>query len=186
MSDYERTYASLFLLPMIGIPFGDMKRHFYNIYVRDNSLPEYDCHLFLVLEASARDDKHLIDELVKKPHFVEAYKPVSSKTVYVFSVPAYFQHDYEMFLAGKYSRFSEPYKTLVVNILPPEVTKPGYAGRYYMAYKALYPDLQARERLAKALKVRLGPELPKDCEIYPLPNMERETLFSDKLISVLA
>lgn len=115
------TSSSLFALPMLNIAISRLGKYFLNCFVKDS---EYDTiidrPMFLLFKYEYKDKeegtfcKKIHNELIAKKEFITYYYVGdindSKSIMYLFNVDEEFDHDYRMFLDGKYSHFRPEFK----------------------------------------------------------------------------
>lgn len=115
----QRTYSSLFLIPAFDIDVSsDIYDFFVNAYIDDYQLKHvYKRPLFILLETRGLTTrfKKINEQLRKHKYFIYDYVAGSYQDkilyMYVFECPDEFKNDYDRFLKGEYSKFSDKYKT---------------------------------------------------------------------------
>lgn len=172
MSKYNKT--TVFLYPLLGIPMNFFKSssgktRYLNSYLYDLDIADYKTHHVFVLIDNYQDAE--FTEFEKKlrtlNNYVTDYDILGGRySVKVFKIPDEFIGDYELFLKGKYSQFSQSAKDRV------------------MIYELKNLDLlthifnkteEARRTLEKALDVTLD----KYAEVYGVYDENVEVLTFD-------
>jgi len=145
-----------FIMPMIGI--SSNYRNLINCYLGDSTYPKYNYSKILV-ELKFKDNN-----ILKNIYLEDSYETKQNTCIYVFKVPEEFEKDYYLFLQGKYSQFSDKYKSKILNQVQIKPIQNSYV------YKILYKtaDLKAE------LEERIGQELPTDAEICSIADWNKE------------
>src|SRR6185437_16089915 len=113
----KRNLTTTYLLPAIlnthGIPLKKLEDFgFINAYLLDvNYERTFDSCLHLLFKV---DLPILFGEFIEKytNEIIEEYDPYPGYTVLVFAFPVKYIHNYQKFLEGKYSLFTDDYKSL--------------------------------------------------------------------------
>lgn len=110
-----------YVLPMLGKSWKDFrnignmlpKSMFVNAFIGDETIEDsYNNCIFLLYKFSG-DPVYLDFEksfLMSHPNFVHCYEPDKYHTMYVFTIADEYIIEYDKFLKGKYSTFSDTYK----------------------------------------------------------------------------
>jgi len=159
--------SMFFLLPLTFIE----RKYFtkaLNYYALNAHRPELDNHIFVIFDKDLIDDSEL-----SKFQMFSTYLDTETFGEYVlvtFKLPPYFKNDRDLFLEGKYSKYSDKAKVTLSQHLDKYVT---INGKKVLSngFKILYPTSEDRALLADAL----GVKLEKDAEIYSSPSIEEET-----------
>lgn len=121
----KKNKASFLLLPMLGPDqvFFDWSYHLVNCYIMDLNYPEYNNHIALLYnygEWFSPSNLKKILTIENNLHYnvnsklVKRYEPTTDCSVFIFEVPIQYQEDYNLFLAGKYSKLSPGYKNKII------------------------------------------------------------------------
>lgn len=124
--------STIFLLPCLQIR-QEIKDKFYemgfvNTYLFFDKQQYSFIPLYLVFSAKEYDLNFYKFSLMleKNPNYVETLDYPGNSVVFVFKIPKRFEKDYELFLKGRYSKFSKEYK----DNFPMKVHKVDSSGRY--------------------------------------------------------
>lgn len=166
-----RTKSSLFLLPMFPGPkhayFYD--KFFLNCFMGTDK--EDDVLALLYRFSGIKSFIELEDALKKLTIFKRSEDPTEKTVLYVFEVPHKYKKDYQRFLKGKYSEFSERYKNRILEFH--NMSKDSVIGHI------LYKDDARRLELEEIV----GEPLPKDAELHSIPNPKYEN-YDPKIYSL--
>ncbi len=181
--DIEYTKSTYFVLPMLGYPLSNFDTGYINCYIKCDLISDYDNHIFVVFERDSLDQKvRLFEEFQDHNNFIQVDE-VGIYYVLIFSIPNEHQDDYYRFIAGKYSKFTRDYKTIIKSFWPNYVK-----GKRSRTISILYPDdeksLPHRRDLEKKICSE-GEKLPKGSEINAVPEIEVETLRLESLYNVV-
>lgn len=109
---------------------------------------------------------------------IEDYDYPNGYTVLVLRFPEQFRKDYELYLEGKFSKFSVEYKQKM-----PEQTEAIVDGRKIPGMSTPYMVVHKEERMRKFWEQQFNCYIdPKD-EYWGIPNVEKETLDIDKILN---
>jgi hypothetical protein len=164
MTMARRTKASLFILPMLS---GNRKNYFYDALLLNCFVGTEDYENVIALLYRFSGKKEFVDfehYLKSLDNFIECVDTSNKTTLYIFNVPVKHQKEFDLFLAGKYSKFDSKYKLKILRFHG--FTKDSTLG------KILYKAASRRKQLETAL----GPEviIEKSAELYSIPNMTQE------------
>lgn len=151
----KHTKATYLLIPMLGQPFNFYKECFVNLYVGEY---EDEPKLFMVLDKSKDGFNANYGVLLTSKYYYSSRDYEDSKLLLIFNVPEEFVDDYNLFLEGKYSKFSYAYKKKVTEC----ISSKGGA-----LLKIISPTQADRKSLAESLEVELDP----DAEIISKPDL---------------
>tara|TARA_R110002020_G_scaffold165581_3_gene353103 strand:- start:26753 stop:27508 length:756 start_codon:yes stop_codon:yes gene_type:complete len=164
MTMARRTKASLFILPMLS---GNRKNYFYDTLLLNCFVGTEDHKNVIALLYRFSGKKEFVDfehYLKSLDNFIECVDTSNKTTLYIFNVPEKHKKEFNLFLAGKYSKFDSKYKLKILRFHG--FTKDSTLG------KILYKAASRRKQLETAL----GPEvtIEKSAELYSIPNMTQE------------
>lgn len=122
----NRTYSTLFLAPAFELNLNSALWHYFvNAYLDDYTIEHvYKRPLFILLETRKLDDsfKRVDFDLQRNKNFRYSYVAgthgLSFLFMYVFECPEQYTEEYDRFLKGQYSKFSERYKGRFYKIIP--------------------------------------------------------------------
>lgn len=109
--------STIFLLP--SLKFDEVTRAkfypmgFENTYLFSDVYTYPFKHLFVVFKFKdyMEETQKFIAALQRNPNFVETQELTGGRTLFVYKIPDQYIKDYELFLEGKYSKFSKDYKS---------------------------------------------------------------------------
>ena len=176
IQDNIANYYMLSLLRLDKTSFG--KNNFVNTYVTKDKE--------IVVEVLTED---LIPEIIFKHEdyqtdFVDSTEE-ENRVIILFSVPKKFEKEYELFMAGKYSQFSDEAKKLIIQYSVnsglkyrvPEDPKDKSNRRFITdrRLRALTKD----EVLRKNIEESIGMPLPADAELFDIPGEDNYYSYRD-------
>lgn len=168
VSTARLTKSSLFLLPMLG---GTRRLYmwdklFVNAFINAEQYQDAICLLyrfsgdtiFLKFEQALKQFRTFKDTFDPSPHFV----------MFVFDVPENYKEQYDLYIAGKYSKFSPTFKSKIMEFH-------GFNIHGEMA-QILFQDEKRRLRLQEELDAEIEP----GSELLSIIDIEEET-FNPKI-----
>lgn len=146
-----------FIVPMIGINSGYF--NLVNCYLGDNTnRPELNFRR-IFLNIKYKDEKLLGIE-----YYQSFYRLEDNTYMYIFHIPEQFKEDYDLFCAGKYSKFSEDYKKQIIRLIN---MKP-------VINSSVYKILHKTSDQRKKIEDMIGQPLKDDEEVCSRPNLDAE------------
>lgn len=188
----ELTDTSLFLLPCFGRTYKEYKElGFVNCFLSDKNrdkVNEKDIHLYLLFRPDPKQSIRLNTIIEKfededKEHLVylDDYDYDGGYTVLVFKFPERFRNDYELFIKGKYSKFSPDFKDTIperkIAEFVNEFNKPEKLAGKTTQWMIINKD----PRIKRYVEEKYGIDLDGANEYWHLPIMEKEILNIDKI-----
>lgn len=165
--EIEGTWKSInrgFVLPMIGINYKQLPRNFVNSYITLN----YD----VVMCFDKTDNYDVIflaflENVVKNNRSYISYEDGEDEVVIYFTVPERWRDDFDTFISGKYSTFTDKYKDVIVRFFGKK-SQPEH--HEVSEYDIITAPVFKRKEFAEWLDVDVS--LIK--EVFQRPNMDRE------------
>ena len=156
------TKSSTFLRSWIGFSNNFYKDVFHDCYI--SLEPEKLIHIVLKKE---EDNKHeeVFNKLKENKYFMYSKDITSFLCVFTFSIPEDKEDDFDKFVVGQYSKFTDSSKELIL------MSHENMNNVKNLAI-ILYPEKKHRDALASSL----GAELKSDAEIYSRPDITEELL----------
>lgn len=154
--------SSYFLLPIISGSI-TKNRDFLNSYLYDTNsdLINEENYLYVLMKSE--------DEWLLQNGLYISHRQVENGYLYTFNI-SYYKTDIELFIQGKYSKFSEELKELLCNrsgtknIMLSEI------------YKILYRTQERREKIEELI----GQKLDDDAEVASSPDIETEIYMEER------
>lgn len=199
--DGTDTKTNTFVLPMIGIKKGYLRNFFLNSYIREDRQYNVDDPnyrpLFLAIKKPNKGDVQtierwfLLDQSLKskREYTTSFYGGKLDETtdiiVYEYDVNrSPYAADYDLFLQGKYSEFSQLYKhgkikivgDKFVSIFPEKLTNGAGEIMSNIAFQIIHKDPALRESIENTLQVELSP----DVELWDAPDIWGRECFKYK------
>lgn len=172
--------SKVFLYPLLDIKKGE-KYVPAETYIGWDTLYIPGDYKFICIYNCKRTVKYKLfeDHAIKQnKHFESHFELEPGKQLYVFDYSDY-KHDYDMFIKGKYSKFSIKTKDKIIKYFG----KIGKTSNYIKSF--LYPE-DYHEEYAEALEVPID-SIKDVYEVCSIPNMEKETLIEkipDELVQL--
>ncbi len=152
-----------YLLPLCGDTFKDFE-YCIGCFVGSNLTPDLDRKIQLLWNTDYKDYVYHDDWLVNHNLFFDKYSVCENYVMYIFELPRGYEHIYDLFIDGKYSKFDDEYKNHIIHF-----------------HKEFYKTDTMKDVLYKAESMRkkweeiIGQAIPKDMEVSSIPNIEEET-----------
>lgn len=154
-----------FLFPLTGYDKLDFAPLLVNAYLGDKDMLDWDTEsadvFVLVRFYGNRKFLNLEKEIEKNKYFKTSYSLYGgSYIMFVFTISPSFKTDYDKFLQGKYSKFSDPAKIRIMRHRSPDSPMPLI--------------LDKDNSLKLYWEKRLNVELSSDDEVWPILNVNDE------------
>jgi len=178
--EVKKTCTTIFLLPGIGLKRMNLLKHgFISSYIDDkNHDIHYKNSVYVLYKPEQIEEfqKFLQSEYRRTPLLIDDYDYPGGYVVTVYKFPDEFMKEYNLFLEGKYSKFSKKYIDLFpvrVEVFDPKagVTKEKFSLQYHI--------FERTSAIRRYWEDRLGfkeGELPEDLEYWSIPEKDKETL----------
>jgi hypothetical protein len=175
IQDTRKTCSTIFLLAGIGLTRrGIIKYGFLSAYVDDiNHEPHWDSSVYLLFRPDNIPEFQLfLSGESRKELIVEDYDYAGGYVVVVYRFPEEYKTEYNLFLEGKYSKFSKKYKALspdIIRVIKNGVEEDTYSIHYHVFNKSEY--------MKKYWEDQLGTSLDPEMEMWSIPDIKgKETL----------
>ena len=187
LQEMTKTYCRSFILPLFTdllVILNSYKENLVNTYISDTRNNRYittDDNKYLFVLIINTDDgkfKHLDGALHEIKEFVETYPIDKYLNMYVYHLNPEFNNDYNTYLNGKYSQFSENAKGILLAQSQPW-------GVCYQVITRKKPVDKRYQDLREYWKEKLGEALPEDGELWSIPNLETEVFDYDRFTESL-
>lgn len=146
----------VFLLPLFNIKNTNAV---VNTYLGNNKTA-FDNKLYILTEVSS-------NELESNIYLVDRYNTEDGMFMYELKIPEHFENDYNHFLNGKYSKFSEKAKDIII-------TKVARSSAKVAKDTVVHSILYKTEKRKKQLETDLDVKLPADAELASIFNINTE------------
>jgi hypothetical protein len=184
MTDYlaveqKSTFTTSLLLPAVGMSKRSLVKYgFINGYLDDKT---HDIHykpaVYILFKPPSWDRFEAYLEIEQNtPNLISSYDYAGGYIVLVYSILERFIKDYELFMEGKYSKFSEEYKATFPKMVRHIDRKTGVE---VSEVSLQYHIISKSEALKKMRERELGikfEELGPDMEVWSKVDVNRETL----------
>jgi hypothetical protein len=172
--DLKYNCSTLFLLDPIGLKIRDVRNiGFINSYLKmDGRTVDCDMPLFLLFKKCEDDGGQFSDFLTKQynknDNLIEEID-CETHVILTYCIPDVFAGDYELFLNGKYSKFSRAFKSTFTEKI---------TGRdeYTFQYRVIHKIPSWKEEVEDYF----GTILDKNDELWTKADMSKETLNTDE------
>lgn len=175
---YEKNYSRMFLLPMVGLNYKLLPSNFVNSYILD------DYKVVVVYDTTEELDSFFNDHIVTIKtynNYLIHIEPLDDELVLYFQVPDHYKEDYDKFLRGEYSKFSNDYKTLLTIAYGRKSRKTDHL---VTEYDVIIPLDFKRKQIASYLSTDNSEVNYQDIkEVWSKPDLDKEKFIAiDQLI----
>jgi len=182
MSEYriEMTVTNLFLVPPLGIGRERLRlQNLIDAYIKDaGSDLEYTDVVYLLFKP---DDMELFQEFVEEERqrtdlLIDEYDYAGGFIVLVYKTHPEDREDIELIFKGQYSKISQRYKKKI-----PAVVKQVIRGLHKDSISLQYEIIAKSQNVRDWWKKELDIDIPEGSEVWSIPDLEKETLYIDKI-----
>lgn len=170
-NNLNKNYTSLFLLPLLEYSSQFFPKEFIDSYIISKNK-----QIVCIFENSSSEDlKGTIWQMQNHDNFNSInYEDNNQEIIVIFDIPKEREVDFNLFLIGRYTKFSNDYKEILLDY---HGRKTG-AGKSIMMIDALFPDHLAKKyRVDKMSIPGESPisinDLPNG-EVISLPDLDKE------------
>lgn len=172
----KKNCATIFLLPGIGLVRKDvLEVGFISAYLDDvNHEPHYENAVYLLFKPENMDTfrTFMTIEKLRSAPILEDYDYEGGYVVVVYRFFDKYMPEYQLFLEGKYSKFSEEY----IKLFPEQVAIPNADGKIKMEYSLQYHIFNRSNAIKEFWEDRIGQKLDEDAELWSSPDLDLEVL----------
>jgi hypothetical protein len=180
MIDVKKTITSIFMVPTLQIPKGELSDNgFINGYIKDDSREvQYDNCIYLLFQPKDLDKfREFLDvEYERTKSVIDDYDYEDGFVVVVYQLDSKFSKDFKLVKKGKYSHTSKAFQSLF-----PKLVKIKKAGLNRDEISLQYRVFNKTEDLVKFWEDKLGVEFEEDQEVWHAFEDEEETLNIEKI-----
>jgi len=180
MNDVKKTITSVFMVPTLQIPRGELQDNgFINGYVKDGSREvQYENCIYLLFQPKDLDKfrEFLDSEYERTKDIVDDYDYQDGFVVVVYQLNKKFNKDFMLIREGLYSRTSKDFQALF-----PKVIKIKKNGLQRDEISLQYRVFNRTEDLIKFWEDKLGVEFDDDQEVWHAFILKDEILNIEKL-----
>jgi hypothetical protein len=176
MMELKYNCSTFFLLQPLDLDLRKMIAvGFVNSYLKTSSRIGVECDnpIYVLFKKPENDGgkfaDFLITQLNKNEHLIEEID-CEEHTLLIYCLPEEFNGDYELFLSGKYSKFSRKFKSKFKKY---KDNNKNYAAQYMIINK--HPDWK------QEVEEYFNTSLDYDDELWKLPDLKKETLNTEEL-----
>lgn len=180
MNDVKKTITSVFMVPTLQIPRGELQDNgFINGYVKDGSKEvQYENCIYLLFQPKNLDKfrEFLDSEYERTKAIIDDYDYQDGFVVVVYQLDKKFNKDFMLIREGLYSRTSKDFQALF-----PKIIKIKKNGLQRDEISLQYRVFNRTEDLIKFWEDKLGVEFDDDQEVWHAFILENEILNIEKL-----
>ena len=153
-----------FVLPLTGYSKMDLKPYLVNAYLGDTSMVDWDLDspdVFVLLRwAYNQSFKDLEKMLEMDKYFKVSYDLLDNYIMFVFTISPSFRPDFDRFMEGSYSEFSDPAKIRIMR---------------HRTKSSPMPLILDKDRsLKEHWENKIGVQLSSNDEVWPIVNKDDE------------
>lgn len=180
--------CNTFVLPMCEINYNTLPNNFINCYLSfDKGKDNYQ--IVTVFHKFQNDNQYMYNtskyqfdsflEYIENNRNYAGKEEEEDEIILYFNIPERNKRNYELFLAGKYSKFSEDYKKLLCSYYGTVSRKIDYRVH---EYDIIYPTQSKIKQIAERLfdKKDVAENIKYIVEVLDIPDMEEEKFKSLK------
>lgn len=177
MTDREKkNCTTIFLLPSVGHTRQNLLKHgFLAAYLDDvNHEIHYEEAIYMLFkpEDTLAFQKFLENEYKKASLILEDYDYEGGYVIVVYRIHEKYLPEYQLFLEGKYSKFSQGY----INMFPTDILVEDSRGLTTMSKSLHYHIFNRTKEIKEYWEKKVGQSIPDDMELWSSPDMDREVL----------
>ena len=180
MNDVKKTITSIFMVPTLKIPRGELQDNgFINGYIQDGSKEvQYDDCIYLLFQPKDLDKfrEFLDSEYERTKAIIDDYDYQDGFVVVVYQLDKKFNKDFMLIREGLYSRTSKDFQALF-----PKIIKIKKNGLQRDEISLQYRVFNRTEDLIKFWEDKLGVEFDDNQEVWHAFILEDEILNIEKL-----
>lgn len=178
--DVKKTITSIFMVPTLGIDKNGAKDNgFINGYSKDGHREiQYENSIYLLFKPEDLDKfrTFLDDEYERTKEIIDDYDYEGGYVVLVYQLNKKFKRDFGFVREGMYSKTTPEFQALF-----PKIIKIKRGGLHKDEISLQYRVFNKTEDLKKYWEEKLGIEFEEDWEVWDGFDLDKETLFIDKI-----
>lgn len=144
----KKNLSRAFILPMVGINYKQLPSNFINCYVRIENDVQYCILIFDKLIDYDEIFYHFMNNVNNNNKHLLETNDYEEEVVFIFRIPELLKDDFNLFMQGKYSKFSEEYKKIICNFFGKKSIQDHHT---VTEYNTIYPEDFKRKQIAKYL-----------------------------------
>ena len=180
MTEVKKTITSIFMVPTLKVPKGELSDNgFINGYIKDESREvQYEGCIYLLFKPKDLDKfrEFLDGEYERTKSVIDDYDYDDGFVVVVYQLDSTFNKDFKLIKKGKYSHTSKSFQALFPKLV--KIKKGGYS-RDEVSLQ--YRVFNKTEDLVRFWEDKLGVEFDEDQEVWHAFDAEEETLNIEKI-----
>lgn len=158
-----------FILPMCGINYKILPINFINSYIT------LDYQVVLVFDKSEgynTEFQMFLNHVQENIRSYVSFEDNIDEVDIIFQVPEIFRKEFDLFIDGRYSKFSEYYKRIICNFFGRKTIKDDSK---VTEYNIIYPEDFKRKQIADSLSIeRSEVDWKSIIEVIDKPDLNRE------------
>jgi hypothetical protein len=178
--ELKKTATSIFIVPTLKINRDDMfDNNCINGYIKDLRRDvQYENAVYLLFKPENIDRfrEFLENEYIRTKNLIDDYDYENGFVVLVYTLDKKWKKDFALIREGLYSQTSQEFQELFPKVL--KIMKRGlHKDELSMQFRIFKKDDYLREYWEE----KIGCSLPEDAEVWPVFQLEEETLDLDKI-----
>jgi len=151
-----------FVLPMCEINYRSFPSNFINAYLNDN----YQILVIFEKHSENRTFETFADYIKSNKNYKGSFEE-EDEVILIFDIPNRNKENYDLFIDGKFSKFTKEFKSLLCNYYGTQSEKNTYK---VTEYNTIYPEKFKRQQIAD----RLGVSISDIEEVMDKPDLNKE------------
>jgi hypothetical protein len=177
MTEKERkNCTTIFLLPAVGQSRQHLLKYgFLAAYLDDiNHEVHYEEAVYCLFKPEDASDLQLYLDIEHKrnPQIVEDYDYEGGYIVVVYKIMEKYLKEYQLFLQGKYSKFSSEY----ISMFPTDIVVEDTLGMAVVKKSLHYHVFNRTKEIKEYWEKKIGEKITNDMELWSSPDMDKEVL----------
>lgn len=151
-----------YILPLCGDNYKDFETCL-GCFVGSTLTPDLDKKIYLLYNTDYSQYSYHDDWLCSHNLFYDKFSVTEDYVMYIFNLPRGYEHIYDLFINGKYSKLDDEYKNHIIHFY-----------KDHFETDNMKDVLYKSEKLRKKWEERIGQLIPKEMEVASIPNKEQE------------
>jgi hypothetical protein len=144
----SKRLTNTFVLPMVGINHKTLPNNFINSYILD------DYKVVIVYDKNTDYNDifaHHLNRIMENNKYFIEYQDLEDEFNVFFNIPEEFKDDFDLYLLGKYSEFSDNFKAILTGFFGIKTIKEGHT---VSVHNTIYPEDFKRKLIAEHLSYK--------------------------------
>ncbi len=176
----KKNKCNPFILPMVGINYRNLPSNFINSYISK------DYHVIMVFDKTDEYDEifyHFLDRTRNNIRWYRSSEEDIDEISLVFEIPEIYKNNFDLFMLGRYTEFTESYKGVLCNFFGKKTRKELEHLEDMTEFDVIYPREFKRKQIAEHLSYNNSVIDWKIInEVLSRPDLEKEIYKSIKIL----